>query len=796
MWRNRRIKWNNPYCILAILLTLSCLFIYLGFIFGNKFFMFGGIGSDTKSQYVMWYSSIADKLRTGTFSLWDFKNGFGANISIEGIYDPFQILICLFGALFGSSAIPHILIYVNILKIVLAGLFMFYFLNCFKISSKVKIITSYMYAFNGFMMVWGQHYHLATIVVYLPLLFAAVEQTLYNKKRWPFVVFATAIIGAYSLYFCYMSLITVGIYGIARILQLNCKIKDKFKIVFRQIFSVLLGLALSCFALLPSAYVISNVSIRTSSDVNIFQRLISSFILFPKEYYKMLFYRMFSSNLQGTINYVGYINYYEALNFCCSNLLVFLMLQYVFLIFRKSTPKKEKLIKISIIAILTFALLLPTAGLIYNGFVYCVHRWSFAVIPILIILSAKTLDEIISSKKISIVGTICYFILSSIVYLKAFKRFCVTGETILQLNTVILFLTGFMIIIGICLFIKHKFTSQVLCVLLLNVVCINLVSDSFISANYMATVKKNDTYISNVYNEDIKEAISYLKQSDPTFFRIEKTFISEPLNMMDPLAQNYYGINTYNSVINKNILKFNENIWKNIQIGSFSYQCFNNAKQDHLKASLVGLKYILANNKDEQINGFKKIGEFGNITVLKNDYDISLGRLYTKSISEKVFEENQCNFDNVLADAVILDESSNFDVSSSDLAIYKNKKQDGQLLKSFQTMPLAQFEVNGNDSYLVSTANIPQDGILLITIPYEGGWKAYVDGQETDILKADYGFSAIKLDKGTHYIELKFSAPWFKEGIIISLLALLILIILLFYHKKRKKEVVSSNDQF
>ena len=96
MWRNRRIKWNNPYCILAILLTLSCLFIYLGFIFGNKFFMFGGIGSDTKSQYVMWYSSIADKLRTGTFSLWDFKNGFGANISIEGIYDPFQILIYLF----------------------------------------------------------------------------------------------------------------------------------------------------------------------------------------------------------------------------------------------------------------------------------------------------------------------------------------------------------------------------------------------------------------------------------------------------------------------------------------------------------------------------------------------------------------------------------------------------------------------------------------------------------------------------------------------------------------------------
>lgn len=787
---------NNPYCILTILLTISCLFIYLGFIVGNKFFMFGDIGSDTESQYVMWYSSIADKLRAGTFSFWDFKNGFGANISTEGIYDPFQILICLFGASFGSSTIPHILIYVNILKILLSGLFMYYFLNCFKISSKVKIIAAYMYAFNGFMIVWGQHYHFATIVVWLPLLFAAVEQTLFNKKRWPFVVLITAIIGIYSLYFCYMSLITVGIYGIVRILQLDCKIKDKVNIIFREIFSGLLGLAISCFALLPSAYVISNVSMRTSSDVSIFQSLISSFALFSKEYYKTLLYRMFSSNLEGTINYVGYLDYYATLNFCCSNLLIFLIFQYVFLTFKKSAPKKEKLIRISIIALLAFAFLLPTSGLIYNGFAYCTHRWSFAVIPILIILSAKILDEIIASKKLSILGTICYFILSSIVYLKSFKRFCIVDETILQLNTAILFLTGFMIIIWMHLFIKRKFTSQVLCVLLLSTVSINLVSDSFISANYRETVKKNGTYVSDVYNKDIESAVNYLKQNNFAFFRVEKTFISGPYNMLDPLAQNYYGINTYNSIINKNILKFNEKIWKSIQIGLFPYQCFNNAKQDHLKASLVGLKYILTNNKDDHINGFKKIKEFGNITILKNDYDVALGRLYTKSISEKIFEENHFNVDNILADAVILEENSNFDVSSTDLAIYKDEKQNEKLLKNFQTMPLVQFEVKGNDSYLVSTTNIPQDGILLITVPYEGGWKAYVDGQETNILKADYGFSAIKLDKGTHYIELKFSAPWFKEGVIISILALLILILLLFYQKKREKEVVSSNDQF
>ena len=149
MHKRNRIKFNNPYLILTVLITISCFVIYLGFIFGNKFFMFGDIGADTSSQYVMWYSSIADKIRLGTFSFWDFKNGFGANIMLEGVYDPFQFIICLFGAIFGSAAIPRILIYINILKILLSGLFMYYFLNCFQISNKVKIIASYMYALGS-----------------------------------------------------------------------------------------------------------------------------------------------------------------------------------------------------------------------------------------------------------------------------------------------------------------------------------------------------------------------------------------------------------------------------------------------------------------------------------------------------------------------------------------------------------------------------------------------------------------------------------------------------------------------
>lgn len=790
--KQSKLKLNNPYFVLTILIVLSCFFIYLGFIVGNKFFLFEDVGADTSSQYLMWYSSIADKIRSGTFSFWDFKNGFGANVVMEGIYDPFQFLICLFGAVFVSAAIPRVLIYINILKILLSGLFMYYFLSCFQISNKVKIISSYLYAFNGFMIVWGQHYAFATIVVYIPLLFASLEQSLHNNRRWIFLVLVTAFTGIYSVYFCYISLITLSVYLIIRVFSLNF-IKHKIKVIVKNIFSILLGLGIACFALLPSFYVVSNVSMRLSSDVSIFRRLISSFSFFSNEYYKSLLYRMFSSNLQGTLNYDGFKNYYEVLNFCCSNLLIFLLIQYVFLLFKKYTPKKEKIIQIIILTLLAFAFLFPTAGLIYNSFAYSMHRWTFAVIPIIIMLSAKTFDKIIISKNISVVGIICYLVLLAFVYLKAFKRFCILDEIVLQLNTIILFLTGCMIVFGVFFYVKNQLSAEALCVFLLGVVCVNLVSDSYVSTNNRNTIKTNGNYISEVYNKDVKNAVSYLKQNDPTFFRLEKTFTSRPFNRMDPLTQNYYGINTYNSIINKNILKFNETIWKNIKMEAFPvYQCFNghfnNAKQDHLKASLVGLKYILTSNKDEKINGFTKINEFGDITVLKNNYNVALGRLYTKSISEEIFEKEQCDIDNILSNAIILDEHTDFDVTSDELSSYKNNENKERFLENFQNMQLAQFEVKENDSHLTSFVDISQDGILLMSVPYEGGWEAYVDGERTNILKADYGFSAIKLNKGDHNIELKFNLPWLKGGIIISLLSLLILFTLIFYQNKNREE--------
>ena len=59
------------------------------------------------------------------------------------------------GVLLGPA---HMLLYINviqILKMLAAGLAFYLFLSQFSFSSQAKLVTSYVYGFSGFLLVWG-----------------------------------------------------------------------------------------------------------------------------------------------------------------------------------------------------------------------------------------------------------------------------------------------------------------------------------------------------------------------------------------------------------------------------------------------------------------------------------------------------------------------------------------------------------------------------------------------------------------------------------------------------------------
>jgi uncharacterized membrane protein YidH (DUF202 family) len=88
-----------------------------------------------------------------------------------------------------------------------------------------------------------------------------------------------------------------------------------------------------------------------------------------------------------------------------------------------------------------------------------------------------------------------------------------------------------------------------------------------------------------------------------------------------------------------------------------------------------------------------------------------------------------------------------------------------------------------------------EDGFLFLSENYYPAWKAYVDGEKTEIYRADYTFRAVYLDKGNHQVEFVFDSPSYNISKKISGISLLFVFFVLvfsffkepFYRKAQRK---------
>ena len=96
-----------------------------------------------------------------------------------------------------------------------------------------------------------------------------------------------------------------------------------------------------------------------------------------------------------------------------------------------------------------------------------------------------------------------------------------------------------------------------------------------------------------------------------------------------------------------------------------------------------------------------------------------------------------------------------------------------------------------NVNYVQGTVVTETDRMLCIAIPYQKGWKAWVNGKETKIVKANGMYMAIPLKAGGNGIILHYTIPGLKEGAMVSAITILslgVFGIIQIYQKKRKKD--------
>jgi hypothetical protein len=84
-----------------------------------------------------------------------------------------------------------------------------------------------------------------------------------------------------------------------------------------------------------------------------------------------------------------------------------------------------------------------------------------------------------------------------------------------------------------------------------------------------------------------------------------------------------------------------------------------------------------------------------------------------------------------------------------------------------------------HDDWFEGNINAEGESVLLLTMPYDPGWTAYVDEEPVDIEQVDDALMAIRVRKGDHRIFFAFLPVGFNEGLIVTLGALLLFVILM-----------------
>ncbi len=688
---NERI---DKYVILLfgaiICVSLVLYYPYLTF---SKLYVFNDIGSDTFDCYWPVYTYLMDWIREGN-GLWSFNIGVGTSVLSLAtlLFDPFNIFL-LFST---KETLVYFLPYIVILKMICSGLLFFFYLKYIGISSKASFITSLMYTFNGYIVLWGQHYHFALLFILIPLVLWSYER-LVCQNKWLMFTVSIGLTAVYSYYFFYMLSIFLFIYAITRYFAVEkFNFKKTSKLFLRVSGAYLLGVGLFMVLIAPTVYIaLSNP--RVSSSFTGMSLLSTAS---PLEYLTMAS-RIFSNDMIGmAFNFKGFYNYYEAPQLY-SGLIVLLLIPQIF----KLANRRKKISYIISGVILISILIFPFGVYFMNFFSHYKFRWTFIIIVYGLILCAQILNDVVSTKIFSKPLFISTFLgLMFILVIIGCKNLAMMH---LNLDTKLYEAVGsifpiFAVVCFLCFwfiyFLKYgnnpfgKRQLITLCMML----CLEMVVLNYFSVN-LSRLTVSPDYVENKhgYLDYSNDVVNYIKENDKSFYRIDKSYFSRFLN--DPLFQDYRGTTSYNSLNHPSYIKFLQET-KTMDFSNRSTNYIYGLNGRPYLESLLGVKYYIGLSETDCPIGFSFVKQFGNVYLFKNNYVLPFGFTYSKYMEKKDFDKLQEYSANMtLLSAFVIEDESKIPDDFGNISELHN-----------QSIPNADYKPVNFDAEIITYKNIEE----------------------------------------------------------------------------------------
>lgn len=113
---------------------------------------------------------------------------------------------------------------------------------------------------------------------------------------------------------------------------------------------------------------------------------------------------------------------------------------------------------------------------------------------------------------------------------------------------------------------------------------------------------------------------------------------------------------------------------------------------------------------------------------------------------------------------------------------YTNFKEQTDKLKS------TNFKVDSyGKGFLTGNVYLEEKGILQLSTTYTKGIQVYIDGNLTNTFKSNKYFIGFYADKGKHHIEIRYTTPLLKEGIMLSIISTMLFAYISYKERTRKR---------
>ena len=624
LYQRIQVKPILKYVLFFLIILGLLLILFWNYIIGEKFWVFLKYASDSYGQdypsKVLWAERIENGLN---YNSWNFSQGLGKG------YGACTLTLLTWMCYFGKNAVMYLSGWSQILDILLAAIFFFFYLRVMKRRYFTSVIGAIAYAFCGHMIIRARWRVMPVEVLCAAILLLSFE-LFYKKKdyRWlPLsIVFLYINIGSGYYMLWYMGILLF--YAVFRYCSENAGFKKKT--ITRFILAIVVAVPIISGSITG---IVSSVSgSRMDEGISQFATVAEKkSIITDLDTIQTAFFRTIGIDIIGSgVDYSGAGDILIDPTFYCG-LLLLVCVPFAFY----RTNKLQKIwYTVGLTAVFAYILCVPLR-MVANGFGGDFFKLSsFWIIILLIYFGTSGLDKLCNADnrlvKYLLLEMGIWILLSLIFYM--INKEAYVGRLIAA-NLYILCFEGLLMV-----YLYRKDIRSILKCTLIVLCVIETVTTTYRYINTDESVTKEMIAEKEGYNDYTIEALDYLYTiDDKGTFRIGKTYSSYLYG--DSLAQDYMGVRSYvgGNGNNEYVTSFYNGLNLPKRLSSNKYLEEVNVSNE--VATLLGVKYILSKEDLLANPGYELLHTAGDVHVYENEYYIPLGYGYESYIWKSDFEK-------------------------------------------------------------------------------------------------------------------------------------------------------------